>query len=151
MSCKEKIVSHSCVSQGSLLSGGYKPYPLSSRGHNGIYARKPKIQFQSFFLINFNSTAPFRMHFWCPIWPGSHSVVTLSDLPYVPHSYGSQGPYPVVATGRTPYNPGTIMDYYAKNPKIVFSKFFLFRSISTARPHSKIIFGARSGQEAIWW
>ena len=49
MSCKEKIVSHSCVSQGSLLSGGYKPYPLSSRGHNGIYARKPNSISKLFF------------------------------------------------------------------------------------------------------
>ena len=83
-SCKEKrYVSHSYVSQGSLLSGGYRPYPLSSRDHNGVFTRKPKIQFQSFFLINFNSTAPFRMHFWCPIWPGGHSVVILSDLFHV--------------------------------------------------------------------
>ena len=92
-----------------------------------------KFNFKAFFLINFNSTAPFRMHFWCPIWPGGHSVVILSDLFHVKW-IDRMSPTAMVVRGLTrwwlqanpPYNPGTIMDYSAKNPKIDFQSFFCF-------------------------
>ena len=82
MSCKEKMFPTATLVREaySVVAIGRTLYlPGTTMEH---LPGNPTFNFKAF-LINFNSTAPFRMHFWCPIWPGGHSVVILSDLFHV--------------------------------------------------------------------
>ena len=92
----------------------------------------PKFNFKAFFLINFNRTAPFRMHFWCPIWPGGHSVVILSDLFHVKWIDHMS---PTTMVVRTPYNPGTILDFFLpRAPKLVSKVFSASINFNSTAP-----------------